>query len=87
MWVGRGVLQAEERDAPAMVQQDDSASCQKMICGKLRAELAAVVEGKGDTILMSALPWDRRLASDESIVGRVPIELSLDVVHPERDGH
>ena len=29
----------------------------------------------------------RPLAGDESIVGRVPIELSLDPIRPERDGH
>ena len=53
------------------------------MCWKLPAGEGAVAGGR----LMSALSGSRPLASDESIVGRVPIELSLDVVHPERDGH
>ena len=83
--MGRSALQAEERDAAAAtVKQDDGASCQKLICWKFWAGCGSVQEGKRR--LRFALPGSRPLASDESIVGRVPIELSLDVVHPERDG-
>lgn len=36
---------------------------------------------------MPALPEGRPLAGNESIVGRVPIELGLDGFHPERESH
>jgi hypothetical protein len=85
--MGRSALQAEERDAAAAtVKQDDGASRQKLICWKLWAGCGAIAGSKGKRRLRFALPGSRPLASDESSVGRVPIELSLDVGHPERDG-